>query len=56
MGVKETEAHNFLEKKLKAGPQLSYDEAVTTAISALQNVLSEEFKAADLEVGGERAN
>ncbi|GLI64979.1 hypothetical protein VaNZ11_008403 [Volvox africanus] len=51
VGVKETEAHNFLEKKLKATPGLSYDEAVITAIGALQSVLSEEFKAADLEVG-----
>ncbi|PNH03599.1 Proteasome subunit alpha type-6 [Tetrabaena socialis] len=51
VGAKETEVHNFLEKKLKGNPALSYDEAVTTAIAALQNVLSEEFKASDLEVG-----
>lgn len=36
MGVKETEANNFLEKKFKSNPQFTYDEAVTTAIAALQ--------------------
>ncbi|KAG2491372.1 hypothetical protein HYH03_010370 [Edaphochlamys debaryana] len=51
VGSKETEAHNLLEKKLKGNPQLSYDDTVTTAIAALQGVLSEEFKASDLEVG-----
>lgn len=50
MGAKETEATNFLEKKLKGGPQFTYDEAVQTAIAALQGVLSEEFKSSDLEV------
>ena len=99
VGTKETEATNFLEKKFKGSPQLSYDEAVmvsgmipeseptckplspTTgrgynhrgildsnltlpllqaAIGALQNVLSEDLKPADIEVGvvrddGERA-
>jgi 20S proteasome subunit alpha 1 len=51
VGVKETEATNWLEKKFKSAPQYSFDEAVQTAIAALQGVLSEEFKATDLEVG-----
>ncbi|PNW70092.1 hypothetical protein CHLRE_17g705400v5 [Chlamydomonas reinhardtii] len=55
VGVKETEANNFLEKKFKSNPQFTYDEAVTTAIAALQGVLSEEFKSSDLEVGVVRA-
>ena len=48
--MKEQEAENFLEKKFKAAPELTFDEAVQTAISALQSVLSEDFKAAEIEV------
>lgn len=60
VGTKETEATNFLEKKLKSNPQLSFEDAVQAAISALQSVMSEEFKATEIEVGvvrddGERA-
>lgn len=51
VGSKETEATNFLEKKFKGKPALSYQEAVTTAISALQAVLSEDFKPSEIEVG-----
>eukprot|EP00882_Tetradesmus_deserticola_P005353 GHRQ01005633.1.p2 GENE.GHRQ01005633.1~~GHRQ01005633.1.p2 ORF type:complete len:247 (+),score=135.37 GHRQ01005633.1:292-1032(+) len=53
VGAKETEAINFLEKKVKAAPEggLSYQEACCTAITALQNVLSEEFKASEMELG-----
>lgn len=51
VGAKETEATNFLEKKYKNNPQYTYDECVQTAIAALQNVLSEEFKASEIEVG-----
>eukprot|EP00967_Tisochrysis_lutea_P125202 scaffold210190_cov19-Tisochrysis_lutea.AAC.1 len=36
VGLKETEATTFLEKKIKADPAMSYDKAVQTAISALQ--------------------
>lgn len=50
-GAKEQEAENFLEKKLKGDPSFTYDEAVQTAISALQNVLNEDFKASEIEVG-----
>lgn len=36
VGTKETEATNFLEKKFKGPTNLSYEEAVTSAIGALQ--------------------
>uniref|UniRef100_A0A7S0WF39 Proteasome subunit alpha type n=1 Tax=Chlamydomonas leiostraca TaxID=1034604 RepID=A0A7S0WF39_9CHLO len=56
VGAKETEATTFLEKKIKAKPDMSYDEAVQTAITALQSVLSEEFKSGEIEVGVVRAD
>jgi len=50
-GAKEQEAINFLEKKMKAGASFSYEETVQTAIACLQSVLSEDFKATEIEVG-----
>ena len=50
-GAKDQEAVNFLEKKMKAADPLSYSAAVQLAIGALQNVLSEDLKASDIEVG-----
>lgn len=50
-GAKDQEAVNFLEKKVKGAAPLPYAEAVQLAIGALQNVLSEDFKATDIEVG-----
>ncbi|KAJ7540505.1 hypothetical protein O6H91_10G018800 [Diphasiastrum complanatum] len=50
-GHKEQESVNFLEKKMKNNPQLSYDETVQTAVSALQSILLEDFKATEIEVG-----
>ncbi|CAL9009687.1 unnamed protein product [Prunus brigantina] len=50
-GLKEQEAINFLEKKMKNDPLFTYDETVQTAISALQSVLQEDFKANEIEVG-----
>lgn len=50
-GVKEQEAVNNLEKQFKEDPLLSYNETVETAISALQGVLLEDFKANEIEVG-----
>jgi len=57
-GQKETEAQNFLEKKLKDikksedGTEcaLTYQETIQLAISSLQNVLSSELKSSDIEV------
>ncbi|KAJ9514507.1 hypothetical protein QJQ45_016250 [Haematococcus lacustris] len=56
VGGKETEATTQLEKKLKAKPDMSYEEAVQTAIATLQGVLSEEFKASEIEVAAVRAD
>ena len=50
-GQKDQEAENFLEKRFKNNPQYTFDQAVQAAISALQNVLSEDFKSSDIEVG-----
>lgn len=51
-GQKEQEALNHLEKRFKDEPatDLGYDDTVQMAIAALQNVLSEDFKATDIEV------
>lgn len=51
VGNKETEATTALEKRIKAKPDMTYEEAVQAAIAALQGVLSEEFKAGEIEVG-----
>ena len=50
-GVKEQEAINNLEKQFKEDPKLGYNETVEAAISALQEVLLEDFKANEIEVG-----
>jgi 20S proteasome subunit alpha 1 len=50
-GVKEQEATNNLEKKLKSSsPPTTQAEVTRAAIDTLQAVLGEEFKARDLEV------
>lgn len=51
-GEKEQEAINYLEKKVPAqGKPFARDEAVCLAISTLQNVLSSDVTAKDIEVG-----
>eukprot|EP00884_Botryococcus_braunii_P001384 jgi/Botrbrau1/11246/Bobra.0038s0018.1 len=50
-GAKDQEAENFLEKKFKGDVAFSYDDTVQTAIAALQSILSEDFKAKEIEVG-----
>ena len=53
-GVKEQEAINFLEKKVKgddAGNAFDETETIQTAISCLQSVLGEDLKSKELEVG-----
>eukprot|EP00761_Pharyngomonas_kirbyi_P003573 gb/GECH01003577.1/.p1 GENE.gb/GECH01003577.1/~~gb/GECH01003577.1/.p1 ORF type:complete len:247 (+),score=58.83 gb/GECH01003577.1/:1-741(+) len=49
-GQKETEASNFLEKKLRDEPSLSFDETVQLAINTLQTVVSAELKPDEIEV------
>jgi 20S proteasome subunit alpha 1 len=49
-GTKDREAVNFLEKKAKDAASLTFEQAVQLAIGALQNVLSEDLKASDIEV------
>jgi len=51
VGVKQTEANSYLEKKFKKKISYEGDEAIQLAISALSNVLSAEFKPIELEVG-----
>lgn len=40
-----------MEKKMKSNPTLSRDDTIQTAVAALQAVLSEDFKATEIEVG-----
>ena len=49
-GAKDQEAENFLEKKLKSGSALGAAQTAQLAISALQSVLSEDFKPSEVEV------
>ncbi|XP_015904024.1 proteasome subunit alpha type-6 [Parasteatoda tepidariorum] len=51
VGVKQTEANSYLEKKFKKKTTYEGNEAIQLAISALANVLSAEFKPTELEVG-----
>ena len=48
-GAKDQEADNFLEKRCRGDPTFSFEETVQTAIAALQSVLSEDFKASEIE-------
>ena len=51
-GVKEQEAINYLEKQWKkSSGNLTRNEAIEMAIECLQNVMSQEYKANDIEVG-----
>ena len=49
-GTKDTEAATFLEKKMKASTPSGRQATVMAAISALQNIIAEDFKAKDIEV------
>lgn len=49
-GVKEQEATNNLEKKIKGGMALSRDTIVQEAIASLQEVLGADFKPTEIEV------
>ena len=50
-GVKQTEANNFLEKRIKKKADLNFDEAVELAISTLASVLSTDLKPNEIEIG-----
>jgi len=49
-GQKEQACNNMLEKKIKANPNMSLDQAVETAIVTLQTVLGQDIKPTDIEV------
>lgn len=51
VGVKQTEANSFLEKKLKKRTEYDEDEAVQLAISCLSTVLAVDFKPNEIEIG-----
>ncbi|KFM81155.1 Proteasome subunit alpha type-6, partial [Stegodyphus mimosarum] len=51
VGVKQTEANSYLEKKFKKKLVYEHDEAIQLAISALSTVLSADFKPSEIEVG-----
>ena len=50
-GPKEQDAQNYLEKKVKANPEMDGDTTIQTAITCLMSVLSAEFRSTDIEVG-----
>ena len=53
-GTKEIECTNWLEKKMKShleNSSMNLTQAIRMGISALQSVLSEDFKASQIEVG-----
>ncbi|OWZ24808.1 Proteasome subunit alpha type-6 [Phytophthora megakarya] len=50
-GVKEQEAQNYLEKKIKANPAMDQETTLHTAITCLQSVLSADFRPNEIEVG-----
>lgn len=51
VGVKQTEANSYLEKKLKKRIDLSEEEAIQLAISCLSTVLAVDFKTSEIEIG-----
>lgn len=51
VGVKQTEANSYLEKKLKKRTDFSEEEAVQLAISCLSTVLAVDFKPSEIEIG-----
>lgn len=51
VGVKQTEANSYLEKKLKKRTDFNEDEAIQLAISCLSTVLAVDFKPSEVEIG-----
>lgn len=50
VGVKQTEANSYLEKKLKKKSEYTNDEAIQLAISCLSTVLALDFKSSEIEI------
>jgi len=50
-GVKQIEANNFLEKKVKKKVDLSNNDAIELAISCLSSILTADFKPSEIEIG-----
>lgn len=51
VGVKQTEANSYLEKKLKKRTDFNEEEAIQLAISCLSTVLAVDFKPSEVEIG-----
>ena len=51
VGVKQTEANNYMEKKIRKNPSWTYEETVEVAITALSSVLAADFKSSEIEIG-----
>lgn len=51
VGVKQTEANNYMEKKIRKNPSWTYNETVEVAITALSSVLAADFKSSEIEIG-----
>ena len=50
-GKAEAEAMNFLEKRVEELPDLSEERTIEMAITAMQYVLSTDFKSTEIEIG-----
>ena len=51
VGVKQTEANSYLEKKLKKKTDFNEKEAIQLAITCLSTVLAVDFKPSEVEIG-----
>ncbi|XP_065072913.1 proteasome subunit alpha type-6-like [Ochlerotatus camptorhynchus] len=51
VGVKQTEANSYLEKKLKKKTDFNEEEAIQLAITCLSTVLAVDFKTSEIELG-----
>lgn len=51
VGVKQTEANSYLEKKLKKKADYNEEEAIQLAITCLSTVLAVDFRPSEIEIG-----
>ena len=51
VGVKQTEANNYMEKKIRKNPSWTCNETIEVAITCLSSVLSADFKPSEIEIG-----